>query len=553
MLTVDNLNLSIGDARILKNVSLSIEPGKVLGIVGESGSGKSMTALSIMQLLPDASMTAGSIQFNGQELLYADDEVMQDLRGDDIAMIFQEPMTALNPVHTIGDQIAEGIMLHAKVDRQTARTRTIAMLQRVGLPVTHYPLSRYPHELSGGQRQRAMIAMACVQKPELLIADEPTTALDVTLQAQILKLLRELVEEQDMGLILISHDLAVVADITDELVVMRHGEIVDRGPTKAVLKAQKHPYTAQLAEASSHIPERSQQPIVSSLAKEAGLAPMLIATKLTRDYPVKRQSLLKPNPPFRAVDNVDLTIYPGQTMGLVGESGCGKSTLARMLLALDRPTSGSIRFDDVELTKASEKQLVAARRNMQVVFQDPYSSFNPRHKVERLVAEPLHLEKGIKGAEKRDRVVAALEEVGLPATALSKYPHQFSGGQRQRLAIARALITRPQLIVADEPVSALDVSIRAQVLDLLTELREKLGLAYIFISHDLSVVRALCDEVLVMEAGRIVEHGTASDIFDNPRSMAAKLLVAATPNLERSLRTRTDDEDGKEGEREDGQ
>lgn len=538
MLEIDKLNLSIGDTPILKDISLTIEPGQILGIVGESGSGKSMTALSAMQLLPEGSSTSGSIRFNEHQLLGAEDTLMQDLRGDDIAMIFQEPMTALNPVHTIGDQIAEGIMLHSGVDRQSARERTANLLERVGLPVSRFPLSRFPHELSGGQRQRVMIAMACAQGPELLIADEPTTALDVTLQAQILRLLRGLVEEQNMGLILISHDLAVVADMTDDLVVMRDGEIVDRGPTGTVLRNKSHSYTAQLAEASSHVPIRSQPPVLSNLATEAGLAPLITAQQITRDYPTKRESLFAASPPFRAVDHVDITVYPGQTMGLVGESGCGKSTLARMLLALDNPTSGSIRFNDIELTTATSQELQTARRNIQVVFQDPFSSFNPRHKVERLVAEPLYLEPGLTSDIKRDRVITALEEVGLEASALDKYPHQFSGGQRQRLAIARALITRPKLIVADEPVSALDVSIRAQVLDLLTQLREKLGIAYIFISHDLSVVKALCDEVLVMDSGRIVEHGIASEIFDNPQSEAAKMLVDATPDLERTLQDR---------------
>ena len=538
MLAIDKLNLTIGDTPILRDVSLTIEPGEILGVVGESGSGKSLTALSAMQLLPEGSSTSGSIQFNEHQLLGADDELMQGLRGDDIAMIFQEPMTALNPVHTIGDQIAEGIVLHSGADRNAARTRTIEILERVGLPVKRFPLSRYPHELSGGQRQRVMIAMACAQNPELLIADEPTTALDVTLQAQILALLRGLVEEQNMGLILISHDLAVVAEMTDEIVVMREGEIVDRGPTGSLLKTTKHPYTAQLAEASSHIPVRTKPPVLSQPAQQKGIAPLISASDLTRDYPTKRTSLFSANPPFRAVDQVNLAIYPGQTMGLVGESGCGKSTLARMLLALDTPTSGSIQFNDLELTTASGQELQRARRNIQVVFQDPFSSFNPRHKVERLVAEPLYLETGNSQTVKRDRVVAALEEVGLKSSALDKYPHQFSGGQRQRLAIARALITRPKLIVADEPVSALDVSIRAQVLDLLTELRERLGLAYLFISHDLSVVKALCDEVLVMESGRIVEHGVASEIFDNPRSDAAKMLVDATPDLERALKAR---------------
>ncbi|MGI9365282.1 MAG: ABC transporter ATP-binding protein [Rhizobiaceae bacterium] len=535
MLNIQNLDLWIGETRILKQISLTIEPGRILGIVGESGSGKSMTALATMQLLPQGSTTEGSVQLNGQELLNLDDDQMQRIRGNDISMIFQEPMTALNPVHSIGDQVAEGIMLHSKAGREQARQRTIAMLERVGLPISRFPLSRYPHELSGGQRQRVMIAMACAQNPELLIADEPTTALDVTLQAQILRLLRALVEEQEMGLVLISHDLAVVADMTDELVVMRNGEIVDRGATRQVLRNASHPYTVQLAEASTHVPKRTQPPVSSEDQKAKKVAPLVRASKLVRDYPTKRQNLFKTSAPFRAVNQVSLEIYPGQTMGLVGESGCGKSTLAHMILALDKPSSGTIEFQGKNLNEATPSQLKKARCDMQVVFQDPFSSFNPRHKVDRLVAEPLYLEPPMTVSQKRDRVLVALQEVGLDESALDRYPHQFSGGQRQRLAIARALITRPALIVADEPVSALDVSIRAQVLDLLTELRERLGLAYLFISHDLSVVQAFCDEVLVMDAGQIVERGPAGEVFGNPQSQMAKTLVEATPNLARAL------------------
>ncbi len=538
MLEIEDLSLQIGTTPILDRVSLSVEPGQILGIVGESGSGKSLTALSAMQLLPEGSSASGSIRFDGRELLNADDVEMQALRGDDLAMIFQEPMTALNPVHSIGDQIAEGITLHTGSDRGQARQLAADMMQRVGLPVDQFPLSRFPHELSGGQRQRVMIAMACALRPKVLIADEPTTALDVTLQAQILHLLRELVEENDMGLVLISHDLAVVAEMTDELVVMRDGIIVDRGPTGTVLRTIEHPYTARLAKASTHIPVRNKPPVLSETSRQQGTAPLVSGRSLVREYRTRRQSLFRAGKPFRAVNNVNIDIYPGQTMGLVGESGCGKSTLARLILALDVPTAGTIEFDGTNLTAASEEQLQIARKNIQVVFQDPFASFNPRHKVERLVAEPLFLEPDITPEQKRDRVVGSLEEVGLSASALEKYPHQFSGGQRQRLAIARALITRPALIVADEPVSALDVSIRAQVLDLLAELRERLGLAYLFISHDLSVVRALCDEVMVMEAGEIVERGIVSEIFDNPRSEAAIQLVNATPDLARALENR---------------
>ncbi len=549
MFEIKNLNLSIGKTPILHDICLSVAPGKILGVVGESGSGKSMTALATMQLLPEGATTTGSIKFNGNELLNADEELMQDLRGDDMAMIFQEPMTALNPVHTIGRQVSEGIILHEGIPRKDAEERTINLLERVGLPPAQYPLSRYPHELSGGQRQRVMIAMACAQSPDLLIADEPTTALDVTLQAQILNLLRGLVDERNMGLILISHDLAVVAEMTDEIVVMRNGKVLDAGPTGAVLKGLRHPYTKQLAKASSHIPTRLSPPVLSA-AQEKLKTPLLVDAKnVVKEYPTPRESLFKPGKPFRAVDSVSFKLYPGQSVGLVGESGCGKSTLARMVLALDKPTSGEIRINGTNLNRADKAALKKERRNLQVVFQDPFASFNPRHKVERLVAEPLYLEDELSDAVKRERVRDALNEVGMTDDALDKYPHEFSGGQRQRLAIARALITRPALIVADEPVSALDVSIRAQVLDLFSELRERLNLTYLFISHDLGVVRAICDEVFVMEQGRIVEHGTSGKVFDNPQSEAAKRLVAATPNLERALANRVRNENKKKGKR----
>ncbi|MEM8749637.1 MAG: dipeptide ABC transporter ATP-binding protein [Pseudomonadota bacterium] len=540
MLAIKDLSLSIGGTPILKDIDLSLEKGRILGVVGESGSGKSMTALSAMQLLPEGSVTSGSIMFEGHSLLGASDTLMQDLRGDDIAMIFQEPMTALNPVHTIGDQIAEGIILHDGAGRQEAETRVHELLNLVGLPPERFPLSRYPHELSGGQRQRVMIAMACAQRPSLLIADEPTTALDVTLQAQILRLLRDLVEQTGMGLMLISHDLAVVAEVTDDIVVIRDGRVLDAGPTGSVLRELKHPYTRQLAEASSHVPAKTRPPVLTADQERVQASPMLELRSVSRVFPTRRKSLWRKEPPFIAVDDVSLTVYPGQSIGLVGESGCGKSTLARMILGLDAPTNGTVHFLGTEFHTANHDEIRDVRKNLQVVFQDPFSSFNPRHKVARLVAEPLYLEPELSNDQKHERVVRALLEVGLDESAMDKYPHEFSGGQRQRLAIARALITRPALIVADEPVSALDVSIRAQVLDLLSELRERLNLAYLFISHDLGVVRAICDEVFVMERGRIVEHDTVAQVFDQPKSDAAKALVRATPDLERALAYRKD-------------
>ncbi|TKD22594.1 MAG: ABC transporter ATP-binding protein, partial [Mesorhizobium sp.] len=399
---------------------------------------------------------------------------------------------------------------------------------------------RYPHELSGGQRQRVVIAIACALKPKLLIADEPTTALDVVLQAQILDLLRDLVAENRMGLLLISHDLAVVTEMADRITILRHGEVMEAGDTARTLSEQLHPYTRQLAQASMHVPARARtHEVGQDTTLLQGAKPLLQVDSVTRDYPGRRPSLLKRAAPIRAVDDVSFSIDPGQSVALVGRSGCGKSTLARMILALDGPTSGTIRFRGEVITGKSEAELKPARRDMQVVFQDPYGSFDPRQKVEKLVAEPLHvLDKKPTNTERREMVAKALHEVGLSPRDMDKYPHEFSGGQRQRLSIARAIITRPKLVVADEPVSALDVSIRAQILDLFAELNQKLGVAYLFITHDLTVARAITDQVMVMYDGRIVERGRTSEVLDHPQSEAAKALVAAAPDLHRAIARR---------------
>jgi peptide/nickel transport system ATP-binding protein len=533
LLEIENLSLTIGGTPILRDVGLSVAPGEVMGLVGESGSGKSMTALTVMQLLPWAARATGRVTFDGIDILAASQDQMCALRGDDIGMVFQEPMTALNPVKTIGEQVAEGIRWHTRANRADAEERARKMLDRVGLPAAQFPLSRYPHELSGGQRQRVVIAIACALKPKLLIADEPTTALDVVLQAQILDLLRDLVAENRMGLLLISHDLAVVTEMADRITILRHGEVMEAGDTARILSEQLHPYTRQLAQASMHVPARAGK-------HEVGQGkPLLQVDSVTRDYPGRRTSLLKRGAPIRAVDDVSLSINPGQSVALVGRSGCGKSTLARMVLALDGPTSGTIRFRGEVITGKSEAELRPARRDMQVVFQDPYGSFDPRQKVEKLLAEPLHvLEKRPDKAERRELVAKALHEVGLSPRDMGKYPHEFSGGQRQRLSIARAIITRPKLVVADEPVSALDVSIRAQILDLFAELNQKLGIAYLFITHDLTVARAITDQVMVMHDGRIVERGGTNEILDHPQSEAAKALVAAAPDLHRAIARR---------------
>jgi peptide/nickel transport system ATP-binding protein len=534
LLEIEKLKLDIGATPILKGVDLAIDKGEVLGLVGESGSGKSMTALAIMQLLPHAAKMSGRLTFDGIDILGSTEEAMCRLRGDDIGMVFQEPMTALNPVKTIGEQVSEGIRWHTGANRSDAEARARQILDRVGLPEAKFPLSRYPHELSGGQRQRVVIAIACALKPKLLIADEPTTALDVVLQKQILELLKDLVDEQKMGLLLISHDLAVVADMADRVTIMRHGEVMEDGETARTLSEQVHPYTRQLAQASMHVPARP-----NTHAASASGANLLEVRKVGREYPGRRASLFQKGEPFRAVDDVSFSLKPGQSMALVGRSGCGKSTLARMILALDRPTSGDIRFLGESLLGKDETALRPFRRNMQVVFQDPYGSFNPRHKVERLVAEPLHLLDDKPTAEKRREMVArALHEVGLKPDDMEKYPHEFSGGQRQRISIARAIITRPKLIVADEPVSALDVSIRAQVLDLFADLNQRLGVAYLFITHDLTVARAITDEVMVMHDGKMVEEGRTGEILDHPKSDAAKALVDAAPDLHRAIAKR---------------
>lgn len=534
LLHIENLRISVGTKPILRGIDLCVKAGEVMGLVGESGSGKSMTALAAMKLLPHGMSASGRITFDGIDILNAPESAMNRLRGDDMAMVFQEPMTALNPLKTIGEQVAEGIRWHTSANRADADRQARAILDRVGLPEAHFPLNRYPHELSGGQRQRVVIAMACALKPKLLIADEPTTALDVVLQAQILELLRELVDENRMSLLLISHDLAVVAQMADRITILRDGAVMEAGETVQTLREQRHDYTRQLAEASIHVPARAKPGEANATEP-----PLLEVKGVSRDYRLRRTSLFGPKKSFRAVDGVSLSIQRGQSVALVGRSGCGKSTLARMILALDHPTEGSVLFRGKALESLPARELKTVRRDLQVVFQDPYGSFNPRHRVERLVAEPLYLlEQTLSADEKRKRVAEALTQVGLASADMDKYPHEFSGGQRQRISIARAIITRPKLIVADEPVSALDVSIRAQILDLFAELNSKLGLAYLFITHDLTVARAISDVTMVMHEGQIVERGPTHDVLANPQTEPARALVEAAPDLERAINKR---------------
>ena len=518
LLEISGLNMGIHAHLVLEAVSLSVDPGQIVGVIGESGSGKSMTALSVMQLLPEGAKATGRITLDGKDVLALSERQMCGLRGNDVGMVFQEPMTALNPLHRIGDQVAETILIHEDVSKSEAYARAAEALARVDLPAERFPLSRYPHELSGGQRQRVGIAMAIALRPKLLIADEPTTALDVTTQAEVLRLLKRLVQEDGMGLLLISHDLGVVADMADEIVIMRQGQVVETGQFADL----RHPYSQALLEASDHTPEREGQ---------AGDAPLLRVQDVVRDYVTPRKGWLGKPGLFRAVDGVSFDIREGENLGLVGESGCGKSTLTRAILGLEAVQGGSIEMlgERVEAGTAVPRHI---RAQMQVVFQDPYGSFNPRHKVGRLVAEPFYLlDAPPQGADRQAAVTEALESVGLQASDAEKYIHEFSGGQRQRIAIARALIIKPRLIILDEAVSALDVQVRAQILDLLADLSDRFGLTYLFISHDLSVVRNVTDRVLVMRDGRIVEAGATEAVFNAPTHAYTERLIDAVPRL----------------------
>jgi len=516
LLSIRDLSLTIHGTPILDRVSLEVAPGDIVAITGESGSGKSMTALATMGLLPQGAQATGQILLEGQDLLALSEPQMCAVRGRRIGMVFQEPMTALNPVQTIGAQVAETILQHEGVPRSVAMQRARAMLDRVGLPAERFPLTRYPHELSGGQRQRVVIAMAIALRPALLIADEPTTALDVTTQARILDLLKDLTRDFGMGLLMITHDLAVVAGMADRIAVMQHGRIVETGATADLFAHMQHPYTRALFRASSHVVDLPPAPPPE---------PLLRVENVIRSYRQPRRSLFGPRPVLRAVDDVSFDLHRGERLGLVGESGCGKSTLTRALLGLEPLQGGRITLDGDPLGPA-------ARRKMQVVFQDPYSSFNPRHRVARLITEPFHLLPAPpQGADRDARIARALTDVGLKPSDADKYIHEFSGGQRQRIAIARALINDPDLIIFDEAVSALDVSVRAQVLDLIADLCRKRPLSYLFISHDLHVVRSVTDRVMVMQAGKIVEQGPTAQVLDSPQHPYTRSLLAAAPKL----------------------
>ncbi|SMO68206.1 ABC transporter ATP-binding protein [Paracoccus laeviglucosivorans] len=522
MIQISELSVGLGDANLLHDVKLDLSPGQITALVGESGSGKSLTALAIIGLLPPAMRADGRIQLDGENLLELPETQMCRIRGKRIAMVFQEPMTALNPLMPIGDQVAEALRLHHNMDRDAARAVARERLDRVGLSGPRFPLTLFPHELSGGQRQRVAIALAIAQQPDLLIADEPTTALDVTTQKQILDLLTGLVRDEGMSLLLITHDLAVVADMADQVAVMQRGQIVETGTPIDILTAPQHPYTRDLLAATMHQPR---------LVLSPPDAPVLLEVRnVVRDYPLPRPDAGGTH--FRAVDDVSLIIREREAVGLVGESGCGKSTLTRAILGLDAIQGGTIRLAGQEI-HAGQTMPKPLRAQMQIVFQDPYGSFDPRWRIERVVAEPFHLIGRPK--DWRDRVAEALFDVGITGDAMRRHVHEFSGGQRQRIALARAMIIRPSLIVLDEAVSALDVQVRTQVLDLLARLRVKHGLSYLFVSHDLSVVRQITDRVLIMCQGKIVEEGATADVMTDPAHPYTKSLLDATPRLPDTL------------------
>lgn len=586
-----------GVTHAVKGVDLTLHRGRTLGLVGESGSGKSVTSLSVMGLLPPriARVSADAMHFDGRELSEMGDKEMQTIRGNEIAMIFQEPGTSLNPVYRVGAQISEAICQHEKVTKKEARTRALELFREVGIPDPERRLDSYPHEMSGGQKQRVMIAMALSCNPQLLIADEPTTALDVTIQAQILALFRHLRDERDMAILFITHDLGVIAEIADEVAVMYRGDLVEHADVHTIFEAPKHPYTkgllacrprletswrrlptvsdfmevegegedAKLVEkafdhataderfgrgrgrllhpvselsALGHVPPDESVSDAKTWMKDAelveeGAEPMLEVRDLKVHFPIRGGLFARVKDYVRAVDGVSFRIYPGQTLGLVGESGCGKTTLGRALLRLQDATAGEVLFRGEDVLRFPGKKLRQWRRHVQIVFQDPYGSLNPRMTVAGALIEAMSIHSiGADKDERRERAAKLLDEVGLRKEHLTRYPHEFSGGQRQRIGIARALAVEPQLIVCDESVSALDVSVQAQVLNLLKDLQEARGLTYLFISHDLSVVKFMADMMLVMNDGKIVEAGPSDAIYLDPKQDYTRALIDAIPN-----------------------
>ena len=573
ILEVKNLSVSFDGRTVVDNVSYALRRGRTLGIVGESGSGKSVSSLAIMGLLPKNATVSGRIELrteNGElrtesgerksesvDLLLLDERQMQGLRGRRIAMIFQEPMTSLNPVQKCGAQVVEMLRLHEDVDYDEARRRTIELFKEVLLPRPEKIFDSYPFEISGGQKQRVMIAMALICKPDVIIADEPTTALDVTVQKTILELLRDLQRSRNIAVVFITHDLGVIAQIADDIAVMYHGQIVEQGDANDILHHPQHPYTQGLlacrppmdsrprhlptveefmrAESGERKAESEDRKTESGKRETESGEPLLSVRNLDVTYTLEKNFFGKPLKQLKAVDGISFDVYRGETLGLVGESGCGKTTLGRAIMRLVDSSSGSITFDGRRLDTLSQREMRSLRPRIQIIFQDPYSSLNPRMTVGQTIAEPLkvHQRDGrLSQSEIREKVIDLMGRVGLDADWFDRYPHEFSGGQRQRICIARALILNPDLVICDESVSALDVSVQAQVLNLLNELKEQFGYTYIFISHDLSVVHFISDRIMVMQSGRMVELGDADALFSHPAEAYTQTLLDAIPRIE---------------------
>lgn len=551
-----DFNTPTGVVRAVNNISFDIPAGKTVGLVGESGSGKSVTSLAVMGLIPNppGKISQGQILFEGKDLVKASEDEMRKIRGNDIAMIFQEPMTSLNPVFRVGDQISEVLMLHMGMNKKQALEKSIDLLDQVGIPDPIRSALKYPHEMSGGQKQRVMIAMAIACEPKLLICDEPTTALDVTIQKQVIDLMFNLQDKYKMGMLFITHDLGVIADIADDVVVMYRSNLVEQNTTKEIFTHANHPYTKGLIACRPALDKNPERLLtVSDFMDEEGKEltiteektkkvdkvykyteeenPVLLEVdNLKVHFPIKGGIFGRTVDHFKAVDGVSFKLRKGMTLGLVGESGCGKTTLGRSILRLIEPTAGEVIYNGVNITKLDKNEMRAMRSKMQIIFQDPYSSLNPRMTVADILLEPMDLHKiGKDKTERMNKAKWLMEKVGLKAEQLARYPHEFSGGQRQRICIARALAVNPEFIICDESVSALDVSVQAQVLNLLLDLQEELGLTYIFISHDLSVVNFISDEVAVMNKGKLVELDKANEVYLKPKEDYTKNLLAAIP------------------------
>lgn len=553
LLEIKDLSVAFDGRQVVEGVTLALRRGETLGIVGESGSGKSVSTLALMGLLPGNATVKGHALMDGRDILAFSEEEFRQIRGSRIAMIFQEPMTSLNPVHKCGDQVVEMLRLHEKVSRSEARERVVNLFKEVLLPRPEKIFDSYPHEISGGQKQRVMIAMALVCNPDLLIADEPTTALDVTVQKTILDLLRDLQRKRNMAVIFITHDLGVIAQIADNIAVMYKGKIVEQGSADAILHNPQHPYTKgllacrppldsrprrlptvadYLSNSESGIPDCKERNNRDSSSKVQN-SKLLEVRNLDVTYTLKRNFFGKPLRQLKAVDGISFDVYRGETLGLVGESGCGKTTLGRALLRLVESSSGNVTYDGRRLDTLSASEMRRLRPKMQIIFQDPYSSLNPRLTVGQAIIEPLNSYHILSNAhERKEKVLQLMERVGLQSDWFDRYPHEFSGGQRQRICIARALILNPELVICDESVSALDVSVQAQVLNLLNELKEQFNYTYIFISHDLSVVHFLSDRILVMRQGKMVELDDADNLFSSPKDSYTKTLLDAIPRID---------------------